>query len=228
MSACPNIIKLFVCVRNCILPGPASASTRISSSIDPILLSKLTTLSFRSENRSVTQQLLGWLRCPSLRFFSVQVPHIISSRSNPEEHCMTLELLNAYNAFFARSRPPLQQLILVYFAKLSSYHDHGRVLRDMLRHLPSLERLSLDGFVVDDQLFEAMTFHDGDGTRESVICPLLSTFTISDPRRYSDNSSCSVRPEIVDSMIVSRRRTPGYALKIILLRLQGYRCSEGL
>ncbi len=224
LSACPCVEDLTVLARRCIPSSPNSASDRASSITDAVLLPHLTCLRVVSVNRPATVQLLGSLACPSLEALFVNTPERITASNMPEDHCMTSALLAAYSDFFNRSQPPLVVLSLLYNYVPSSYDGQGQALRSVLRPLRNLQSLELYGVVVDDELFEEMTFHDLKESGHSTICPLLKEFLLT----YCDSDilTFDVKRKIVRDRIDSRRRTTVYDLGRVSLHLPDFLITD--
>ncbi|KLO05753.1 hypothetical protein SCHPADRAFT_1002719 [Schizopora paradoxa] len=223
LSACPNVEHLDVQTRRCITsPATSSSISPLLPSIsDPVLLSRLCRIYICSQNRAATLQLMEWMTCPSLCVLSIDATKHVLDSEDPDEHCMTRELLVAYRDFVGRSHPPLRYLTLDYSSPPLLFEGHGLLLREMLRPLRNLEVLRLREVAVDTGLFEDMTFLQNineEAQSSSSICPLLSELMII----YMDPNVLSFRilPGAVKAMLESRRKPP-HELKDCKLRLPG-------
>lgn len=214
LSGCPNVVCLSIRAR---LRAP-SASLNTSSN-KPALLPHTTYLFIASENRFATVQLLNALACPSLRKLFVCVSE--AEVDDGQEHCMSVELLNAHHEFFARSRPPISNLTFAFLAPPSSHTGHGSALRDVLRPLRTLEELILVNVVVDSRLFADMTFNS-EGDNDLAILPSLTTIRVFYQNCRLDSLAFSVEQKSVDDMIASRRRSSAHTWKEFTLRIPGY------
>lgn len=215
LLGCPNVISLSIWAR---LRAPsASHNTADNKSV---LLPHTTDLLIASENRIATVQLLNALTCPSLRKLYVDVSTCGVDSNDPQEHCMSLDLLNAHQEFFARSRPPILSITFSFGSLPRSQTGHGSALRDILRPLRSLEELILLGVVVDSKLFEDMSFND-EGGSDYAIMPLLTTIRIFYSSRV-DAPTFHVEQKAVDDMIASRQRSSTHSWKKLTLEIPGY------
>lgn len=217
LVACPNVVDMTVYARRCVQSSASSTSAHVSSISEAVLLLHLKNLRIYSVNRSATTQLLRWLLCPSLRELTVQAASYIIDTTNFDDHCITPALLITYQEFFIRSKAPLSSLNLYYPSTPSSYDGLGCTLRNILRPLQTLEKLSLFGVVVDNDLFKEMTIHDGDRSGDSAICPFLTHFDL-----YTTDSSLGVQPGAVEEMIRSRRKTSAPLLKSFDIQIPGF------
>ncbi len=220
LAACPNITTLSVQARQSV----RLTSAHMLSTGEAVLLPNLTHLVISSENRTATIQLLRWVTCPSLINLVVEVPEDIVKRNKHEAHFMTTALLNAYGKFFARSRPPLESLELIYLTSPPSFHNLGRALRNILHPLQTLTELILYEVAIDNELFEEMTLHDGEGNGVSAICPLLTLIDISN--FDSTTLSFGVQQSTVKSMIHSRRESPARNLRSFDIHFLHFRYKD--
>ncbi len=178
---------------------------------DVIPLPNLIHMSLVDENRALLVHLLERLTCPKLQKLSA---HNTYSFLVPDSigilYAVTSDLLLAFYKFLERSCPPLCDLELQYHVEgpipSDSPPECSVILRRILRQLNDLERLILEGFVIDDQLIQEMTFKEG-GT--VVICPLLTEI-----RMICEGSDVLSRS--VADMAVSRWRV-GKAMKYLEL-----------
>ncbi|KLO10002.1 hypothetical protein SCHPADRAFT_999851 [Schizopora paradoxa] len=207
LSACPNVENLVVQAYRCKNAFTSPNAAHLAPSSDPVLLSRLLKMKIVSHNRAVTLQVVRWVTCPSLRELRVDasenVIQVLLDSDDPDEHCMTRELLLAYKNFICRSQPPLIHLELDYSSRTVIADGHGLLLREILRPLRALKVLRLTEVVVDSELFEEMTLHDEDGSES--ICPSLSELKIMHYK--SDCSSVSFRVNFtsMENMLKSRK-----------------------
>ncbi len=69
----------------------------------------------------------------------------------------------------------------------------------LLCPLRTLEDLALCGIVVDNELFEEMTLHDGEGSNDSSICPFLTNIDNLFPQFHYLVPWCATKyPEVHD------------------------------
>jgi len=144
----------------------------------------------------MTSQIARWIVCPALLELMAGHRRILAGS------------LVEFGQLIARSNPPLVNLHLSYCfedAQNDPLEDHTRALESLLRTLPTLKRLHLDGAVLDDQMIKGMTLGQTQGSHESTICPSLSEIVIICSESVTEDI---LKPRVVADMIVSRWKHP--------------------
>jgi len=199
LSASTNLIVLEVAT-----VGYGADPTDTHSLEPSILLPNLTALHLEDTNRNLLVELLEWIICPKLELLraSNAARNSILERNSLGKIrlAITTDLLQAFDNFIQRSRPPLHNFHLDYFARSGHIpatalnEECCPLLRSILARLNGLLYVFLCGLVVDDQLIRDMTFEEGNNR---VICPLLKVMSL-----FCEGHD--VLPQEVANMIVSR------------------------
>jgi len=185
--------------------GPSDDSDSSHSSLpeDLILLPNLIHISIVDGSRTLLIRLLDKLICPNLLKFAAQNTYSSSAPEEPDMvYAITPKLLLSLDNFFHRSRPPLSSFELRFETRKGStphalHNEYSHILRHVLRQLNDLERLYLEGLVIDDQLrvIQVMTHKEG----KPGLCPGLGQIRIT-------GEGNNVRSQSVADMVVSRWR----------------------
>jgi len=202
-----------------------------SVSEDLILLPNLIHISIVDGNRTLLIELLNKLICPNLLKFAAENTY---SSSEPEEvgmvYAITPKLLLSLENFFQRSHPPLSTFELRFEARKgttppASHQEYNLILMRVLRQLNDLERLYLEGLVIDEQLILGMIHREG----KPGVCPGLNEIRLT-------GEGNGVLSKTVAKMVLSRWKL-GNELKYMEHGISGvedfaqkypqvYRCIE--
>ncbi len=232
LSASPNITSLCVDARDEFEHHDEPGA--------PFGVPHLTTLSITSSSdRTSAFHLLNHLTCPSLRSFTFHADYQIVKHEERGSNVLITHL-GSFIAFFlrlgsgsnTRSLPPLTELELQYHLGTDvippgSYREHAEALSVLLRLFDDLERLSLSGLILDDELIEDLTLvcTNDDAARESSRRRRRSAFSLC-PRlveiKFKFEDKLELRKESVEEMIVSRWKQSQAGLRAVTLRIPGF------
>lgn len=159
LSSCPNIERMKVVVYICTLSKSRQTPEHSTSSPHNIIVfRRLAYLTIVIENIPTVLQVLNWITCPALRNFKIRDSDYKGTRG-PDERQLTTEIVETLGDFMERSCPPLETLGVLYnpYVRLDEIDSFGPLIRNLLRPLRTLESLTLEGVLVDNELFEEMT-----------------------------------------------------------------------
>ncbi len=218
LSACPTLstLRLSMLAQTPDPPEPTPDQNKNKTPAPILVLPFLTRLALSPCDQASVNLLLTRLACPSLRTFAL-LAH--ETGDGTETGFVAPQHLRDLTDFFFSSSSkharhpttvPLAELELRYLAgPRISPAEPQRELVSALRHLLSLlgglERLWVNGVVLDNELFESLTMHS-DGA-DNPLCPSLSGLHlllsgIGLPDKVI--KEMGLRKETVEEMIVSR------------------------
>ncbi len=203
LSTCLNILTLHLLTSR----QSRSSSLLASQNKNPtVALPLLTHFIFTLDDRPTSLLLLRRLACPSLRSFIVTSCSSYSS-ADALENFISAQDLNGFADFLSRTsfHLSLTDIELACVTIISptvteSYSEHAAALRNLLSILNGLERLTIRGLAIENELFELMAVRTGDPAEanSTPLCPLLSEMIIC----LAENPG--IQLESVEKMIVSR------------------------
>jgi len=200
LSACPNILTLSILTsRSALLPPNQNKKPTIA-------LPLLTRFEFTLEDRPTSLLLLSSLACPSLRSFIVTSCSTYSSPYEPESFISAQDLnsfadfLSLTGSHLSLSEIELACVTVISPAVTESYSEHAAALRNLLSILNGLERLTIRGLAIENELFELMAVRTGETAEanSTPLCPSLSKMIVC----LAENPG--IQRESVEKMIASR------------------------